>query len=45
MNTIKLTKHEKRIYNSILRSFPKTPKESALNYAIQGGVNFQFYPK
>lgn len=45
MKRIKLTKHEKKIYNSIMNSFPKTPKESAINYAIQGGVNFQFYPK
>lgn len=45
MKTEKLNKKEKKIYESILKSFPATPKESAYNYALQGGVKFHFYPK
>lgn len=41
----KLTKAERKIYDAILHSFPATAKESAYDYAIQGGVRFQFYPK
>ncbi len=39
---IKLTKAEKKIYDSIMRNFPSTKKESALDIALQGGVRFQF---
>lgn len=41
----KLTKKEKKIYDSIMLSFPKTHPDSAYNVAIQGGVNFQFITK
>lgn len=41
----KLTKKERKIYDSIMLSFPKTQPESAYNAAIQGGVNFQFISK
>ena len=39
-----LTSEERKIYDSILRSFPATSKESAYNHAINGGVKFQFSP-
>ena len=39
-----LTPEERKIYDSILRSFPATSKESAYNHAINEGVKFQFYP-
>jgi hypothetical protein len=38
----KLTKDEKKIYLAILRSFPATAKESAYDYAINGGVKLGF---
>ena len=42
---LKLTVKERRIYDSILTSFPATAKESAYDIAIQGGVNFQYISK
>jgi DNA-binding MurR/RpiR family transcriptional regulator len=39
----KLTKKEQKIYNAIMAAFPKTKKESAIGYAKEGGVKFQFY--
>ena len=40
-----LTKEEKRIYDSIMKSFPNTHPDSAFNVAIQGGVKFQYISK
>jgi hypothetical protein len=40
-----LTKAEKKTYKSVMDSFPKTSHESAIDIAIQGGVNFQFITK
>lgn len=42
---IRLTKDEKKIYDAIMTSFPATSHESALDKALQGGVNWQFYPR
>ena len=42
---MRLTKSEKKIYDSVMRSFPATAHESAMDIAIQGGANFQFIPK
>lgn len=42
---IHLTKAERKIYNSIMASFPNTSHESALDKAVNGGANFQFIPK
>jgi hypothetical protein len=39
-----LTQSERKIYDSVLKSFPATSKESAYDAAIQGGVKFQFIP-
>lgn len=39
-----LTTKERKIYYVILRSFPATTKESAFDYALQGGVKFNFIP-
>lgn len=36
---------EKKIFDSIMTSFPATAKESAYDKAIQGGCNFQFISK
>lgn len=44
-NVKQLTKEEKKIYYSILKYFPATKKETALDYAIQGGTNFQLINK
>ena len=41
----KLSDSEKRIYDSIMASFPNTSHESACDKAIEGGVNFQFICK
>lgn len=41
----KLNADEQKIYDSIMRSFPATSPDSAYNYAIQGGVKFDFIPK
>lgn len=41
----KLTSKEKRIYDSVMSNFPATPHESALDAALQGGKDFQFYPR
>jgi len=40
-----LSDSEKRVYNSVMSSFPETNHTSALDIAIMGGVKFQFYPK
>ena len=40
-----LTGEEKKIYDSVMRSFPSTKHISAMNVALQGGTNFQFIPK
>ncbi len=40
-----LIKKEKRIYDSIMKSFPSTHPDSAFNVAIQGGVKFQYISK
>jgi hypothetical protein len=42
---IRLTKAEKKIYDAIMVTFPATSHESALDKALQGGVNWQFYPR
>lgn len=42
---IRLTKAEKKIYNAIIKAFPATSHETALDTALQGGVNWQFYPQ
>lgn len=39
-----LTPAEKKIYDSIMRSFPATAHGSALDIAWQGGIKFQFIP-
>jgi len=39
-----LTPAEKKIYDSVMFYFPATSHESAMNAALQGGCNFQFYP-
>lgn len=41
----KLTDKEKKIYNSLRDHFSATSHDSAFDKAIQGGTNFQFYPK
>lgn len=45
METAKHKKINQKIYEAILKSFPKTNKQSASDYAIQGGIKFQFNPK
>jgi hypothetical protein len=40
-----LNRAEKKIYDSIMIAFPATSHESALDKALQGGVNWQFYPR
>jgi DNA-binding MurR/RpiR family transcriptional regulator len=42
---IRLSKAEKKIYDSVMVSFPSTAHESAMDIAIQGGVKFQFISK
>lgn len=43
MITVKdLSPAEREIYESIIKFFPTTNKESALDYAVQGGVRLQF---
>jgi hypothetical protein len=37
-----LTEQEKKIYGSIMQSFPSTKHESAYDIAIQGGVRWNF---
>jgi len=41
----KLSKKEKKIYNSVLENFPATSREYAYDIAIQGGIKFQFMSK
>lgn len=40
-----LTPEELKIFNSIMKMFPATAPESAMDKAIQGGTNFQFISK
>ena len=40
----KLTAEEKKIFDAVMRSFPATSFESALDVAWQGGVKFDFIP-
>ncbi len=40
-----LNKEERRIYDSIMASFPATDPASAYDKAIEGGVNWQFQCK
>lgn len=40
-----LSTDEKRIYDSLMRSFPATSPDSTFNHAIQGGIKFQFIQK
>lgn len=42
---IKLTKEEQKIYDAVMRDFPATKHESALDIALRGGVNWQFIPR
>lgn len=39
-----LNPSERKIYDSIMRSFPATDPESALNVAYEGGVKFNYKP-
>lgn len=41
----KMTKKEKKIYDAILKAFPKTHPDSAYECAINGGAKFQFIYK
>lgn len=40
----KLTAKEKKIFDSVISSFPATSFESALDVAWRGGVKFDFIP-
>lgn len=40
----RLNRKERRIYKSVMQSFPATSPDAAYNVAIQGGVRFQFRP-
>jgi hypothetical protein len=40
-----LSDEEKKIFDAIKQSFPMTSDDAAMDYAIQGGVNFQFISK
>lgn len=37
-----LNKKEKKIYDSIIESFPSTHPDSAYDKAIEGGVNWNY---
>lgn len=41
----RMTKKERKIYDSILRNFPATSKDAAYDAAIQGGCKWQFISK
>ena len=41
----KLSRKEKRIFNSVLNTFPKTDPRNAYDIAIQGGIKFDFICK
>lgn len=41
----RLSRGEKKIYNSVMSHFPATSHESAMDAALQGGVRLQFIPK
>jgi len=40
----KLTKDERKIYDSVMRNFPSTKHESALDISYSGGVKWDFIP-
>lgn len=40
-----LNKNQLKIFNAIMKSFPKTDKLSAMDFAIQGGAKFNFISK
>ncbi len=40
-----LTPAERKIYNSIIASFPATNPKTAYDHAINGGIKFQFISK
>ena len=40
-----LTEDQKKIYNSILTSFPETCEESAYNKALEGGIVWDYQYK
>jgi len=40
-----LTDTERKTYDAVMRNFPATSRESAIDAAIQGGVEFDFIPK
>lgn len=37
-----MTTKQRKIYKAVLQAFPKTKREVAYDYALQGGVKFQF---
>jgi DNA-binding MurR/RpiR family transcriptional regulator len=41
----RLTKKERKIYQSVRDNFKATKHEAAFDVAIQGGVSWQFIPK
>lgn len=41
----KLNKKQQKIYDAIIANFPATKHISALEIALQGGINFQFISK
>lgn len=40
-----LTPEEKKIYDAVMRSFPATKHDSAIDVAWRGGVKWDFIPK
>ena len=40
----KLTKDERKIYDSVMINFPSTKHESALDISYRGGVKWDFIP-
>lgn len=44
MRLKELTPEELKVYRAILKAFPATSKESAFDYALQGGVRFNYVP-
>lgn len=41
----RLKRKEKKIFDSVMQSFPATSLMSAYDVALQGGVKFDFYPR
>ncbi len=41
----RLTKKDRKIYDSILQHFPATSHLAAMDYALQGGARFQLINK